>query len=100
MENSTPRTITLDSDIYISRPPAFQHDCDECIYLGSADATRVNDLYIHPGKHVTLITRYGEEEKYTSGLEFAAYIPELSLAMVRAIKKGHLEVNGPSRDSR
>lgn len=70
----------------IDRPAMFQHDCDECIYLGSADRTRPNDLYVHVEQYPTVIARYGVDGDYISGLEFAEHIPELALAVVRATK--------------
>lgn len=70
----------------ITRQPVFQHDCEDCIYLGPADTHHVNDLYVHPGEGETVIARYGKDGDYVSGLALADRVPELALAVVRANK--------------
>lgn len=72
------------------RAPLFPHGCEECIYLGSADETRHTDLYVHTGEGATVIARYGAEGDYISGLAFTDRVPQLALALVRAVKGNFL----------
>ncbi|MEG0868431.1 MAG: hypothetical protein RSD49_16345 [Hafnia sp.] len=60
------------------------HDCDECISLGEFEKF---DLYYHPGKHWTLIGRYGPDGDYQSSPEKSGS-PCLIEARKRAVERG------------
>ena len=50
--------------------PRFQHDCDNCVFLGHYEG---HDLYYCP-REPTVIARYGGGgPEYTSGLPFANF---------------------------
>ena len=77
---------------YIKEPkPLHTHDCDKCIFLGSDNE---NDYYYcHDEKHPvlsSLIARYGEEEKYTSGLSFAMSSIPINNALKLAVEQNVL----------
>lgn len=67
--------------------PKYQHDCDNCVFLGQHSEY---DLYYCPqGGHPTVIARYGNKgEEYTSGLSFAEKIEPLKIAKKLSIEKG------------
>ena len=48
--------------------PAFEHDCDECVFLGRYED---HDLYLCPqGGMPTVVARWGNDgPEYTSGRE-------------------------------
>lgn len=60
--------------------PKYEHDCDECIFLGhSADGNF--DLYIHPVGSITVIAcRSSDPPDYKSGLVFVGMDDELTQA--------------------
>ena len=64
--------------------PIHEHDCDECIYLGTVDS---RDLYVCRG--ATVVSRWGEYGAYSSGL-WASWNGSLRIAADRAIEKGLL----------
>jgi hypothetical protein len=81
--------------------PQFQHDCTECIFLGSwtgkayADCTEILnfDLYYHPDKRVleSVIARMSDDGgDYYSGLTFADTCLPLKEAKERAEARGLL----------
>lgn len=85
--------------------PIHEHDCNKCIYLGTAlkcnarfgeevKATDVCDLYYCPssGTSATLIARNGDCGNYASGGVFSWNGGNADLIKARklAIKKGHL----------
>lgn len=59
----------------IATVPIHKHDCDECIFLGDYnDGNYDYDLYFCPKGGISgnsVIARYGENEKYMSGTNFA-----------------------------
>lgn len=63
----------------------WNHDCQECIYLGS---DKNNDYYYHVDD--TLIARYGNDGEYSSGFEFLFSSPSLNKALKLAINKNIL----------
>lgn len=70
----------LESAIRLHKPvkPYHEHDCENCVYLGS-DHDKKRDFYFHKGPmETTVISRYGELGAYSSGLVFG----------VNAIKRG------------
>ncbi len=67
--------------------PMFQHDCDECIYLGphKGEADIKYDLYACVVGFKTVVARYsGKGEDYVSGLDAVNHSPELQEALDRA----------------
>lgn len=73
----------MDSNKYA--PPRFQHDCDNCIYLGQHEEY---DLYYctQGGDWPTVIARYGDEgSEYTSGLKIEIDAV-LNIAKTRAVQ--------------
>ena len=69
--------------------PRHEHDCGECIYLGTLNHHDV-DLYFHGAGQSTVIARRGAEGNYESGLDFIDRDMFLALAYVRAQKAGLL----------
>lgn len=68
--------------------PHFQHDCDECVFLGHHHG---HDLYFCNKSVATLIARYGDEgEDYASGLPLVPFDTNLYEAEQRAKKQGLL----------
>ena len=63
-----------------------EHDCDACISLGDFNG---EDLYFHPGKWWTLISRYGIHGDYQSGGHISQ-TPQLIEARRRAVEKGFI----------
>ena len=59
----------------IETNPIHKHDCESCIFLGDYDDGNYDyDLYFCPNGGVSgnsIIARYGENEKYMSGTNFA-----------------------------
>lgn len=60
--------------------PYHEHDCNCCHFLGSMlipshfknhGYPEEMDLYYHPGKHDTVIARFGVDGDYMSGVDFA-----------------------------
>ena len=83
---------------YSSRKPVWEHECDECTYLGSIYIPDKNtrDLYhCTIGYRGTVISRHGDDcHAYISGrvrflyhLHFGHY-PTLTIALALAMKKG------------
>jgi len=80
----------------------FNHDCDECTYLGSLDnypdihSDHKNwDLYFckQCGLADTVIARYGDEgHSYVSGIDFAVTVMPLAEARNRAESLGLLDM--------
>jgi hypothetical protein len=64
----------------------YQHDCEECVFLGTHDRY---DLYFCEA-NPTVIARYGIDGDYLSGLLLAPTVPVLALAAIRAIAAGVL----------
>lgn len=64
-----PNKISL-QDIIENEPALFEHDCDNCKYLGHYEG---RDLYVCKGSfETTVIARFGEDNAdYASGLIFA-----------------------------
>ena len=61
----------------------YQHDCDECVYLGTCSEF---DLYAHviDGELQTVIARYNDDgPEYKSGLPLRYMDPELGEANAR-----------------
>jgi hypothetical protein len=82
---------TLDRQLGLLLPPQFQHNCDQCVFLGRAhhDGTAA-DLYFCPqtGTLPTVLARYSNEpSEYLSGI-FATETPLLVLAKERAVERG------------
>ena len=79
---------------YSSRKPVWEHECDECTYLGSIYVPNENtrDLYhCTIGYRGTVISRHGDDcHAYISGLAIAetGHYPTLTIAMNLAVKKG------------
>jgi hypothetical protein len=76
--------------------PYHQHDCDNCIYLGSdIEGDVKTDYYFchrkesHPCLS-TLIARYGEYGDYSSGFEFTMSSIGLNKALKLAVEKNIL----------
>ena len=71
----------------INEFPQYQHDCDECLFLGRFKG---NDLYYHPSDNwPTVIARHGDDgPDYISGFAFCRTVPELSEALFRAAERG------------
>jgi len=63
-----------------------EHDCDVCISLGDFNG---QDLYYHPGKHWTLISRYGIDGDYCSGPHISQ-LPQMVEARRRAVEAGYI----------
>lgn len=63
-----------------------EHDCDACVYLGEFKG---EDLYFHPGKHWTLISRYGPHGEYCSGSHVTKY-PQMVEARRLAVERGFI----------
>ena len=71
--------------------PIFEHDCDECVFLGNHNG---QDLYVH-SKPTTVIARYGKDGDYSSGLPFSyGSDKNLTEARNRAEAQGLLEPTG------
>lgn len=80
--------------------PLYQHDCDECVYLGAyhqqlPGQVQSCDLYFcskeNPYKSLTVIARFGDAgDQYTSGLALVASDDRLAEAKRRAIHRGLL----------
>ena len=66
--------------------PIHEHDCDICISLGEFNG---EDLYFHPGKHWTLISRYGTHGDYCSG-GWIMKNPQMIEARRRAVERGFI----------
>jgi len=66
--------------------PIHEHDCDCCHFLGSHNG---EDLYFHPGKHWTLISRYGKHGDYQSGPHISQ-TPQLIKARELAVVAGYI----------
>lgn len=64
----------------------YEHDCDQCVFLGTQGRY---DLY-YCNANPTVIARYGVYGDYISGLLVASEVPELAIAVVRAINAGLL----------
>lgn len=78
--------------------PTFDHDCEQCTFLGWIDEGPDNshrggcDLYYCGKGHPTVIARYSSDgSDYVSGLASAGAIPVLGIARQRAINRGLLK---------
>ena len=71
----------------MTTPPLYEHDCDDCVFLGSFQNA---DLYYHEGRiETTVIARYSSDgPDYSSGLCFCKTNPKLAEAKRRAIERG------------
>lgn len=73
----------------------YDHDCDRCVFLGDVEIKGVvSDLYYHEQVE-TVIARYSSApENYNSSFELArtGLVPELSVAMIRAMERGLVKV--------
>jgi hypothetical protein len=77
-----------------SMKPKFEHDCDDCVFLGHY---LENDLYYCP-KEPTILARYGADgPEYTSGLTFAEHDPRMAEAFRRAEQNGLLQIDDNNR---
>ena len=67
----------------------YGHDCEICTFLGQFEDY---DLYFCPQKsgNFTVLARWGEYEKYYSGIAFAKNFNPLAEAEKRAREKGLL----------
>jgi len=67
--------------------PAFEHDCDECVFLGRF---LDNDLYFCDfGVDYTVIARHSSEPAdYISGELLVPYYEELAMARKKAVDAG------------
>ena len=68
--------------------PLFEHDCDECVFLGTYKDT---DLYFCDPLRPTVLYRYGNDpSEYGSGLGFGIQFPNSRYgeALRRAVVKG------------
>lgn len=78
----------------ITEKPRYVHYCACCKFLGTYRYGRETlDLYVHGGRHSTVLARYGSEDpEYTSGTD-ASYgnVTPLQEARLRAQKLGLLE---------
>lgn len=72
-----------------SRLKRYEHDCDNCEFLGNLDG---NDMYYHGGDNPTVIVRSGDNpEQYESGLPLARVgIQPFHSAMSLAIMLGYI----------
>jgi hypothetical protein len=72
--------------------PKYKHDCSECNFLGNWSANDMDhDLYwCSQGGYPTVISRHGDGEEYTSGIDIAKtnVLPSLAEALKRAKDKG------------
>ena len=85
--------------------PVFQHDCDNCVFLGNfknvrgwededGNLVKLVDLYIccrdseYAENRFTPIVRFGECGDYSSGACFMGNSPDLYEAGRRAVKHG------------
>lgn len=53
----------------MSREPAFVHDCERCVYIGTVRTNMLYDIYACPQSgHPTMVARFGDEgPDYHSG---------------------------------
>lgn len=67
--------------------PAFEHDCDDCVFLGRF---LDNDLYFCDfGVDYTVIARYSSVlADYISGTILVPYYDELAMAHHKAVEAG------------
>ena len=90
---------------YTKEKPIFEHDCDQCVFLGTFENVREwkdddgntverVDLYIcctkseYPENRFTPIARWGECGQYSSGACFMSNSPDLFEAGCRAVRHG------------
>lgn len=69
-----------------SDKPLHVHDCDNCLYLGShaRDTRHTWDLYYCDQMGVpTYVARWGNDDKYDSGIGFITRHSVLALAFAR-----------------
>lgn len=66
----------------------FEHDCDNCVFLGNALGA---DLYVCVGSMITsVIARYGDDgPDYISGVATAEMDTRLAVAFTLAVKNGY-----------
>ena len=80
----------MTNQLPIPNTPFFEHDCSDCVYLGSSQSGQPLDYYFcEQGGHPTVLVRYGQElSQYKSGLEFGiqGLDPDLTEALNRAIQ--------------
>ena len=84
----------------VESKPYHEHDCQNCIYLGSSTETENGhtsdyDYYFchHKGEHPclsSLIARYGENGDYSSGLSFVMSTIPLNKALQLAAEQNVL----------
>ena len=79
--------------------PFHQHDCDNCVYLGSDEESseekiKTDYYFCHrQGEHpclATLIARYGEHGDYSSGSDFVMSSIGLNKALKLAVEQNVL----------
>lgn len=72
----------------INNTKQFEHDCDNCVFLGNALEA---DLYVCVGSmNTTVIARYGDDgPDYISGTDIAELDTRLAVAFTLAVKKGY-----------
>ena len=67
--------------------PHFEHECENCIFLGRYQGNVYDLYYCQQHGHPTVIARYGNEAwEYSSGMPSS--LPELVEAKRRAKEKG------------
>ena len=74
----------------MNEDPQFDHDCDQCRFLGRYEK---HDLYFCDQSGMpTVLARYGNDGwDYTSGVFFAPVYPAVAEAVKRAKDKGWLK---------
>lgn len=76
-----------------SEKPQHKHDCESCEFLGTfVDRKNVYDLYYHDSPTAvlrTFVARYGNDEKYISGIGFISAHYALQVALARKILKDY-----------
>lgn len=82
------------SQVHVMSQPAFAHDCSRCAFLGHIECPELGacDLYYCPQDSFgpTVITRFGPDGEYSSGLPFIDRRRALAIAAHLAVEKGLL----------
>lgn len=76
--------------MHISYVAKYQHDCDDCVFLGHFQGS---DLYFHPSVPTLVARRSSEEPDYVSGLYLVGVYPELGVALGLAVDRKLLSIN-------
>lgn len=72
--------------------PYHNNDCDDCKYLGSDDKTEMDYYYCPQGSIYTVLVRFGDEDKYLSGLHFYGRDYHITRAANLALLSEHITV--------